>query len=89
MKILPLVSCAALVLLSACAQPIVESAPEVGLAAVQESAIMNEICPIMGTEVDPELSLAYGEARVAFCCGGCVKKWGRMSEEERAAAMAE
>ena len=86
MKIVSALSVAALGLLMACAAP---TAEEAGLSAVAEPVILNDACPFMGSEVDPEHSVPYGDGAVAFCCGGCVNKWNKMSDEEKAAALAD
>ncbi len=31
----------------------------------------NEICPVMGNPVDPEVYVDYKERRIGFCCPGC------------------
>ena len=35
----------------------------------------NEICPVMGHEVDPDIYVDYEGRRIGFCCAGCDKKF--------------
>lgn len=47
------------------------------------AAAINTTCPVMGEEIDPEVTTSYNGATVAFCCKGCVSDWNEMSEDER------
>ncbi|MFG0318085.1 MAG: hypothetical protein ACF8XB_12485 [Planctomycetota bacterium JB042] len=86
MKIRNLAPLAPLAVLVACASTAeVSSSP----AAVVEPVLLNEDCPFMGTEVDPELTSAYRDGEVGFCCPGCKKKWDALSDAEKAARLAE
>lgn len=54
------------------------------------NAIANTECPIMGSEVDPELPTAEWNGKtIGFCCeaGGCKEKFLAMSDEEKAKAL--
>jgi YHS domain-containing protein len=31
----------------------------------------NQVCPVMGNEVDPRVFVDYKGRRIAFCCPGC------------------
>ena len=35
----------------------------------------NEICPVMGNEVDPDVFVDYKGRRIGFCCPGCDEKF--------------
>ena len=35
----------------------------------------NEICPVMGNEVDPDVYVDYKGRRIGFCCPGCDEKF--------------
>jgi len=54
---------------------------------------INTTCPIMGNRirpgaVTPDLIREYEGKKVAFCCGGCPEKWDKLSEAEKARALA-
>lgn len=49
--------------------------------------IINTHCPIMGSEVDPEMTVDYEGKKVAFCCPPCLDEWAEMSAEEKKAAL--
>ena len=55
---------------------------------------LNDRCPIMGTKIDPEnvpaeLIRAYGQGKVAFCCGGCPAQWDSFTEAQKTAKLKE
>ena len=53
------------------------------MAAVSMSAV-NDTCPIMGGDVDPNATTASFEgATVGFCCNRCVSKWDTKSDAEK------
>lgn len=58
-------------------------------SAVSEPMLLNETCPLMGMDVDPAITSAYGDGAVGFCCAGCKKKWDTFSDEEKAARLAD
>ena len=35
----------------------------------------NQICPVMGNEVDPDLFVDYQGRRIGFCCPGCDERF--------------
>ena len=50
--------------------------------------VVNTVCPIMGgkvdpNKIDPKLVVAYKDAKVGFCCGGCIPKWNKLSDAEK------
>jgi len=44
-------------------------------AAVAKLPKVQVTCPVSGEPVDPEVTVDYNGEKVAFCCGGCVKKF--------------
>lgn len=49
---------------------------------------VNKVCPVMGSPVDQANSTMYKGEKVAFCCKGCDKKFEKMTEAEKDAAVA-
>ena len=44
--------------------------------------IWNEVCPVMGDPVDPEVkTVEYNEKVIGFCCKGCIKKFKKDPEK--------
>lgn len=37
--------------------------------------VTNEICPIMGGKVNPQISTEYKGKKVYFCCSGCIEQF--------------
>ena len=58
-----------------------------GGAALEAAGIVNTKCPIMDEDVDPELTVAYKDKKVAFCCEECLPKWNALSDAEKAAKL--
>ena len=51
---------------------------------------VNALCPIMGHEVNAEgKSTTWKGQTIGFCCDGCLPKWDALSDEDRAAKLAE
>jgi hypothetical protein len=51
--------------------------------------VINDVCPIMGSKIDPakvpdNLTRMYKGAKVGFCCGGCPARWDSMSDAKKA-----
>ena len=44
----------------------------------------NEMCPISGKPVNPNVSSNYNGKVVHFCCGGCKGKFDAMSDADKA-----
>lgn len=53
-----------------------------------EAKIVNTHCPIMGGKINEELTVAYKDGKVAFCCEKCDPAWAKLSDEEKAEALA-
>ena len=49
----------------------VEPAEPAEHASVSGELPENEICPVMGNAVDPEVYVDYRGRRIGFCCPGC------------------
>ena len=80
-----------MVILSVGSQAILaESDNDKGMKHEQESlAVVNNLCPIMGTEIDSEnvsadLTRLFKEQKVGFCCTSCLAKWDELGSEEKA-----
>jgi hypothetical protein len=72
--------------------------PSGGAAEAADGGVVNAVCPIMGTQLDPDkvpgsLTRQWRGKTVGFCCAGCPAAWDKLSDEEKqqklAAAMAE
>lgn len=51
---------------------------------------VNQICPIMGGEVADDGGTAQWNGKlIGFCCPGCAPKWEKLSDDEKAAKLAE
>jgi len=49
----------------------------------------NKYCVVMLADpVDPNLSVDYKGQKVGFCCPGCTKKWDKMNDTQKDAALA-
>lgn len=44
---------------------------------------VNTHCPIMGEEVDPEVTVEWQGKTVAFCCAECIPDWNALTDEEK------
>ena len=57
------------------------------MATTQASASMgaiNDSCPIMGGDIDPNATMAdFGGTKVGFCCNGCINKWNAWSDAQK------
>ncbi len=51
-------------------------------------AAANSKCPMSGKAADPAVTVAYGDQTVAFCCGGCIDRWQKLSDDEKSAKLA-
>lgn len=54
---------------------------------------VNNICPIMGSPINPEkvtkdLIRNYKGQKVAFCCAGCPAAWDKLTDSEKNAKLA-
>ena len=48
---------------------------------------VNTVCPIMGGKVNPSLTRQFSGKTVGFCCGGCLPKWDKLSDDEKQAKL--
>ena len=67
------------------ARKLVAASHKVALAAV---GIANNLCPIMGSKLDPSkvpagLTRAFEGKKIGFCCKGCPVKWDKLSDAQR------
>ncbi len=56
-------------------------------------AVVNNLCPIMGTEIDSknvpvDLTREFMHQKVGFCCTSCLAKWGKLGETEKGEKLA-
>ena len=70
-------------------QPTAEPAAAPEETDVTRVTFANESCPMMGGEPTPELTRQWEGKTIGFCCEGCPEKWDALSEEEKAAKLAE
>ena len=50
--------------------------------------IVNVLCPIMGTKLDPskvpaKLTRIYEGKKIGFCCAGCPGAWDKLSDQQK------
>ncbi len=74
---------------------------KISLAALQQALsqhvelrFVNDRCPIMlikinRDKVPAELTRAYGQGKVGFCCNGCPTQWDRLTEAQKTAKLKE
>lgn len=64
-------------------EPAAPDAPPEGFA--------NANCPIMNKPIDTSADTApwTDDKKVGFCCPGCIPKWNALSDEEKAAKLAQ
>ncbi|WP_164104497.1 hypothetical protein [Candidatus Laterigemmans baculatus] len=65
------------------------SEAETDAADVTMVSFANKSCPIMGGDLDTELTRQWNGKTVGFCCDGCPEDWDALSEEEKAEKFAE
>ena len=51
-------------------------------------ALVNEVCPLMGGDADPEVTTEWDGKTVGFCCASCIPEWEELSDEQKAAKLA-
>ena len=56
--------------------------------------VVNVLCPIMGSKIDPNavpesLVREHKGQKVGFCCGGCPAAWDKLSGPDKDAKLAE
>lgn len=80
-SIFALVLLAAVVLTGGCSQ---------SDTSVSDSTPVNSSCPIMGHEVKAEGgSTNWNGQMIGFCCDGCLPKWNKLSDDDKATKLAE
>ena len=62
--------------------------PSASRPAKATVAVINAICPMMGTKIDPakvpaKLVREYKGKKVGFCCAMCLPKWDKLTDEKR------
>lgn len=55
----------------------------------EKVAVVNNLCPIMKTEIDSEkvpaeLTRDFMDQKVGFCCTSCLAKWDELNATEKA-----
>jgi hypothetical protein len=60
--------------------------------APADGKVVNARCPIMGGKLDRDnvpasLTRTFNGQKVGFCCGGCLPKWDKLSDEEKTAKL--
>jgi YHS domain-containing protein len=49
---------------------------------VETGQIVQVACPVSGREVNKEVAVETGNAKVAFCCEGCLGKYNKAADDE-------
>ena len=52
------------------------------------AATLNAHCPIMGEQLDPDVTVDFDGGKVGFCCEKCVAKWKALDDASKQAALA-
>ena len=50
--------------------------------------LVNETCPLMGGDVDPEVTTEWNGETVGFCCAQCIPEWNELTDEQKAEKLA-
>ncbi len=56
--------------------------------AKTSASAVNTKCPISGRAANMAVTASYGAKTVAFCCGGCVGRWDKLSSDEKSEKLA-
>ena len=48
---------------------------------------VNQTCPIMDEDIDPEVTVSFQGQTIALCCEDCIPKWQRMSASDKSEAL--
>lgn len=64
------------------------SRPSASRPAKATVAVINAVCPMMGNKIDPakvptNLVGEYKGKKVGFCCGMCLAKWDKLTDEKK------
>jgi len=54
----------------------------------ESASAVNQKCPYSGNPVNLSLTADYKGRTVAFCCAGCVNKWGKEIDADKDAMLA-
>ncbi len=89
-RILPVaLALAAAALLAGCNNQKAAEAPAADAKAqVAAAKPVNTACPFTGGPANPSLTASAGGKTVAFCCGGCLARFNKMSEADKLATIA-
>lgn len=49
--------------------------------AQSNAAVRQEVCPVMGGKINPELYVEYQGEKVYFCCAGCPEEFQKNPEQ--------
>ncbi|MCA3005842.1 MAG: hypothetical protein LW650_10870 [Planctomycetaceae bacterium] len=80
---------AAAALLAGCNNQKAAEAPAADAKAqVAAAKPVNTACPFTGGPANPSLTASAGGKTVAFCCGGCLARFNKMSEADKLATIA-
>lgn len=50
--------------------------------------LVNETCPLMGGDADPEVTTEWNGQTVGFCCAQCIPEWNDLTDEQKAEKLA-
>ena len=45
--------------------------------------LANTVCPIMGEDVNKELTTTWNGKTIGFCCAECLPEWDKLSDDEK------
>ena len=94
MKTHPLLTLPAAALLAFAAGCAVEADPAADVTATPETpaatpvVLVNETCPLMGGDADPEVTTEWNGKTVGFCCAQCIPEWNELTDEQKAEKLA-
>ena len=71
--------------LTACSTTDVYASDE---ASATQVSMVNTACPFTGGDVDAAQTVAYKSGTVGFCCGSCIGKWEKLTDEEKTQKLA-
>lgn len=58
------------------------------MSEMGKGKIVNALCPIMGTKLDPgkvtaSLTRVYNGKKIGFCCAGCPSTWDKLNNQQK------
>ena len=74
-------------ILTGCSDTSTPAASEEGSSVAV--ATVNNVCPIMGGKVNPEVIFEWDGQTVGFCCAGCIPEFEKLDDKEKATKLAE